>query len=334
MKLEAMSLLNDLLFLLLIPFIIYIVLVFNYSWLFKTSKAKKPLNPPSPPKLPIIGNLHQVGSIPPRSLKSLAEKHGPIMLLHFGTKPVIVISSADAAKEVMRTHDLSFADRPKTYAAKKLLYQFKDMSFCPYGEYWRQIRSISVLQLLSYKRVQSFRGIREEEVAIMVEKIKQSCASSSILNADEIFLNLTNDIVCRAAFGRKFSEEKGGSQYVNKLFRDLTTLLGDFNVGDFIPWLRWVNYVNGFEEKVNRVAKEMDEYLEHVLDGTRKRLESVGDGELNQQSFATVLFEFQRNNANDFAGDRDFVKALILVRINIIFATSSPPSHVKLIISQ
>ena len=108
---------------------------------------------PSPPRLPIIGNLHQLGLLPHRSLHSLSLKHGPLMLLRFGSKPVLVVSSAAAAREIMKTQDLVFANRPWSTVISKLLYGSRDVAFSPYGEYWRQIRSLCVVHLLSNKRV-------------------------------------------------------------------------------------------------------------------------------------------------------------------------------------
>jgi len=81
---------------------------------------------------------------------------------------------------------------------RKLLYDFKDVAVAPYNEYWRQIKSILVLHLLSNKRVQSFRGVREEELSLLIEKIKQSCSSSAV-NLREVFAKLINDIGCRVA---------------------------------------------------------------------------------------------------------------------------------------
>lgn len=199
-KEEKMSLLFNNSFILFLTFFISIAFVLK-SWLFKSSKKL----PPSPPRLPIIGNLHQMGSFPQRSLRALSEKYGPVMLLHMGSKRVLVFTSADAQREVMKTHDLAFADRPKSNAAGRILYQYKDMAFSPYGETWRQGRSICVLHLLSNKSCQSFRGIKEEEIRIMLEKIRKSSASSSVINAEETFSTLTNDIIGRAAFGKKFA---------------------------------------------------------------------------------------------------------------------------------
>ncbi|KAM2557823.1 hypothetical protein TB2_014902 [Malus domestica] len=48
-------------------------------------------SPPSPPKFPIIGNLHQLGLRPYRSLHALSRCHGPLMLLHFGSVPVLIV---------------------------------------------------------------------------------------------------------------------------------------------------------------------------------------------------------------------------------------------------
>ncbi|KAL3512755.1 hypothetical protein ACH5RR_025472, partial [Cinchona calisaya] len=200
--------------------------------------------PPSPPKLPIVGNLHQLGSMPQRSLQSLAKKYGSLMLLRLGSKQVLVVTSTDAAEEILETHDLIFASRPKASFAGRHLYDFKDITFSPYGEYWRQVRGICVLHLLSNKRVQSFQSVREEEIALVLEKIRESCASSSAIRIDEVLATFTNNVVSRAAIGKRYSGEEGGAK-IKEIFQEFTMLLGGFYVGDYIPWLAWINHING-----------------------------------------------------------------------------------------
>uniref|UniRef100_A0A452YJW7 Cytochrome P450 71A1 n=1 Tax=Aegilops tauschii subsp. strangulata TaxID=200361 RepID=A0A452YJW7_AEGTS len=71
--------------------------------------------PPSPPSLPVFGHLRLLGSLPHRSLRSLAASYGPVMYLRLGRVPTVVACSAAAAEEAMKTRDLAFASRPKLF---------------------------------------------------------------------------------------------------------------------------------------------------------------------------------------------------------------------------
>ncbi|CAL9166314.1 unnamed protein product [Musa hybrid cultivar] len=120
--------------------------------------AKRSRLPPGPWRLPVIGNLHQVGANPHLALRALAERHGPLMFLQLGSIPTVVISSAHVAREALRAHDLAFASRPTLYAAERLSYGLRDVAFAPHGEYWRQARKMFMVEMLSAKRVRSLRG--------------------------------------------------------------------------------------------------------------------------------------------------------------------------------
>ncbi|WMV21322.1 hypothetical protein MTR67_014707 [Solanum verrucosum] len=246
---------------LLVPLLAFIL--FLHLCFFSPSNNPKRLLPPSPTKLPIIGNLHQLGSLPHRSLHKLSKKYGPLMLLHFGSKPVLIASSVDAACDIMKTHDLVWSNRPKSSIADRLFYGSKDVAFSPYGEYWRQIRSVTVLHLLSNKRVQSYRRVREEEISNMIDKIRQQCDSSNsvVIDLRDIFSCMTNNIISRVAIGRTYNE--GESEIaVKALIEELLILIGTFNIGDYIPWLKWLNKINGLNTRVNKVAKDLDAFIE------------------------------------------------------------------------
>nr|AIL49062.1 cytochrome P450 monooxygenase [Nothapodytes nimmoniana] len=286
--------------------------IFWIKWI--TSTGSK-IQPPSPIKLPVLGNLHQLGSLPHYSLRSLAKKHGPLMLLHLGSVPTLIVSSADAAQLIMRTHDTIFSDRPQNKIGKKLLYNYKEVAVAPYGEYWRQMKSIFVLQLLSNRRVQSFQAIREEETALMVKRIQEACSLSLTVNLSEMFVSFTNDVVCRAAFGKKYSEGEGGKRFM-QLMRIFLELLGTISVGNFIPWLKWIDQVNGFDAKVDRVAKEIDGFLEEVI---KERENLVGhessemfENKEGEKDFLDILLKIHKHDTIGISMDRDSVKALIL----------------------
>jgi Cytochrome P450 len=125
-------------------------LVLVLLWIIRktTYKNKSYKLPPSPPKLPFIGNLHQAPSLTLHSLRALSLKYGPLMFLHLGQVRMLVVSSADMAKEIMKKHDDIFASRPTMKADNILGYDAKNVSFTPYGDYWRSAKKLYVAHLL------------------------------------------------------------------------------------------------------------------------------------------------------------------------------------------
>ncbi|XP_073294346.1 cytochrome P450 736A117-like [Primulina huaijiensis] len=296
------------LFLLLLTglFLVYFVTI----WLYKPCSNKR--LPPSPPKLPILGNLHQLSPLTHRSLQSLGRKYGPVFLLHFGSKPVFIVQSADVAKEIMKTNDLLFADKPTARITDKLFYNSKDILVAPYGEYWRKMKSMCILQLLNAKRVQSFHAIREEETALLIERIK-SCSSSCLpVNLSELFLSLANDLICRSAFGRKYTD---GNKFP-MLLKELLHLLGRVRIGEFIPFLAWIDRVSGFDAKVDSIAKEFDDFLEIVIQEHMNTGQDKGDAvveeEKSRENFADILLKIYKDNVTGVYIDRDNIKGIIL----------------------
>ncbi|KAJ0804439.1 putative cytochrome P450 [Helianthus annuus] len=286
--------------------ITFISLLITCIWLSSTLNPIKN-RPPSPRKLPIIGNLHQLGSNPHRALQTITNKHGPLVLIHLGSVPVLVASSAETACAILKTHDLIFASRPKLSIPDTLTYGSKNIAFAPYGEHWRRVRSIAVLQLLSNKRVQSFRQVREQETHVIIDEIGKSCGS--VIDLGELLNLLTNNVICRVALGRTYESKK-----FNDLLARFTYLIGCFSVGNYIPWLSWVDRVSGLEARTKKVAKEFDEFLEGVLEEhVYKKTMMDGEGNRNDkgQDLLDILLDLQIESNTSFM-HREVIKAGIM----------------------
>lgn len=218
-------------------------------------------------------------------------------------------SSAAAAREILKNQDSIFSNRPKLSIADRLMFGSRDVAFTAYGEYWRQVRSICVLQLLTNKRVQSFRSVREEETSLMVDKIKQlQSSSASVVDLSTVLASLANDVICRVALGRKYGDDGEGRKF-QKLLEEFMELLGCFSVGDYIPWLAWINRINGLDARVANVAKLFDEFLEGVIQQHR----DVGD-DGSGLDFVDVLLQFQRESKDSSPVEDHTVKALVMVK--------------------
>ncbi|CAD6240667.1 unnamed protein product [Miscanthus lutarioriparius] len=285
--------------------------------------------PPSPRGFPILGHLPLLGPLPHRKLWAMAQAHGPVMLLRFGRVPTVVASSAAAAQEVMKTHDLAFASRPRLRMAERLVYG-RDVAFVPYGEHWRQGRRVCVLHLLSQRRVTSFRHAREQEVAAMLARVRRDGGGAVNLTAQ--IISYTNGIISRAAFG-----DKGGSYYdgpdggekLTKLFADFEGLLGTVTMGDFVPWLAWVDALMGLDAKATRTSAEMDAFLERVISDHRQRRRGGHRDEDDHRDFVDVLLDVNDDEADASGAKFDDVaiKAIILD----MFAAATDTTYTTLV---
>ncbi|KAK9907223.1 hypothetical protein M0R45_000956 [Rubus argutus] len=243
----------------LFTFLLLVIMVLKIG---KRGKAKNSASnlPPGPWKLPIIGNIHQlIGSLPHRGLRDLAKQHGPLMHLQLGEVSTIVVSSAEFAKEVMKTHDIIFASRPQILATRILSYGSTNIAFAPYGDYWRQLRKICIQELLSTKCVQSYRPIREKEVLNLIRWI--GSRAESPINLTQKIISSTYSITSQAAFGKKCRDQEN-FKYVMK---EANKTAAGFNLADVFPAVTFLHMISGIRSKLERLQKQADRILENVI---------------------------------------------------------------------
>lgn len=231
------------------------------------------------------------------------------MLLHFGSRPTLIVSSPEFAKQIMNTHDVTFANRPPMTAGNLLFYGSIDIVFSPYGEYFRQVKKMCVSEILSVKRVQSFQYVRAEEIALVIEKISVSSLQGASINLTEILLSLSNDIVSRCALGRKFEHLHGENKF-GGLSREAEHLLGAFSFGDLFPWLGWMDVLAGLVGKIEKISSEIDIFLDEVIDEHVMQIERVDSND--KKDFVDLLLKVQSSNKLGIRFTRDNVKAVLL----------------------
>ncbi|TYH35057.1 hypothetical protein ES332_D13G167600v1 [Gossypium tomentosum] len=241
---------------------------------------------PGQRKLPLIGNLHQLAGpgLLHRTLRDLATKHGPIMHLQLGQVSTVVVSSAEMAKEIMKTHDIVFANRPFLVVSMITTYECTDIAFSPYGNYWRHLRKICTEELLSAARVNSFQSIREEEVLNLIETIK----SNEVLavNLSEKVFSMIYGITARAAFGKKC---KNQDAFVSVISEESKVNSG-FLVSEFFPSLKFLDVVSGLKHRVEKIHGEADRILGNIVNDHK---ESIAKG--IREDLVDVLLRLQEN---------------------------------------
>ncbi|KAK2376457.1 cytochrome P450 CYP736A12 [Trifolium repens] len=305
---------------------IFAFLLFTFSYfLFKlflhpkqtTINQKKP---PGPPTLPIIGNLHILGTLPHRTLHSLSKKYGPIMFLQLGQVPAIVISSSKVAESFFKTHDLVFSSRPRIQGSDLMSYGSKGIGFCEYGPYWRSVRKFCTLNLLSASKVEMFGPIRKHELDALVKSLEKAALVGEVVNLSEVVENLIEVIVYKMILGRSKHEQFD----LKKLVQEGLILIGAFNLADYVPWLG-VFDLQGLSRASKKVGKSIDELLEVII---TEHEQATNVHKNCHENFVDILLSImhqsidQENEQNVFI-DRTNVKAILLDMIVAAIDTSA-----------
>ncbi|CAN1169641.1 Desmethyl-deoxy-podophyllotoxin synthase [Linum perenne] len=247
---------------------------------FNATPSQPPL-PPGPWKLPIIGNLHQLmgtNRLLHRRLADLAGRYGPLMHLKLGETSNVIVSSPELAKEF-----------------NVVFYNARDIAFGAYGEYWRQMRKICTLELLSGSRVKMLRPVREEEIGEMVKSIRGGIQET--VNLSQTLISLGYAIISRAAFGyrmKKLEEEA------------LLPVLTKIN--------RLLRIVTGTERQLKRLHREVDIILEKIIDEhiEKRRARSKKDDDDEDEDLVDVLLSFTEKRDLGFPFTKVEIKAVIL----------------------
>ncbi|KAL8479145.1 hypothetical protein ACS0TY_026120 [Phlomoides rotata] len=226
--------------------------------------------------------------------RTLVHKYGPIMQMKIGSVPILVISSPKLAKEVLKSQDLAFCSRPKLQGQQKLSYNCLDMAFSPYDDYWREVRKIGAIHLLSLKKIQSFRPTREDEISRMVTKILGFASSNQALNLSEIAMTLGSTMICRIAFGKRYDEDGFELKRFEKILHEAQAMMAAFFVSDYFPSFGWS--LDTFYQEL------IDEHLD------RKRARSKEEGE----DILDILIQLKEEKACSFDLDWDHIKALLM----------------------
>ncbi|CAH8252150.1 unnamed protein product [Arabidopsis lyrata] len=294
-------------FLCLLP--VFLVSLSIFSIKLKPSKWKLP---PGPKTLPIIGNLHNLKGLPHTCFRNLSQKFGPVMLLHFGFVPVVVISSKEGAEEALKTQDLECCSRPETVATRMISYNFKDIGFAPYGEEWKALRKLVVMELLNTKKFQSFRYIREEENDLLIKKLTESALTQSQVDLKKTLFTLVASIVCRLAFGInihkcEFVDEDNVADLVNKF----EMLVAGVAFTDFFPGVGClVDRFSGQNKTLNNVFSELDNFFQNVLDDHLKPGREVSESP-DVVDVMIDLMKKQEKDGESFKLTTDHLKGII-----------------------
>ncbi|KAG2651681.1 zealexin A1 synthase-like [Panicum virgatum] len=272
-----------------------VLIVLSWRLIIRPSLAAKPkLNlPPGPWMLPVIGSLHHLVSSPLlfRVLRGLAKKHGPLMTLRFGEVPALVASSMEAAQAILKVNDTRFADRFAPATSATITYGATNLILSPYGERWRQLRKIVVQEMLTTTRVQSFKHIRQEEVARFLQGMAAAAANGTAVDFSTAVSKLVNDTFLRECVG---SRCKYQDEFLDAV-HTASQLASGITIADLYPSSRIMQMLGTAPRKGLACRQRIDRILRQIIQEAKEAMEC--DDKTAHESFVSLLLRLQKDGS-------------------------------------
>ncbi|XP_074276868.1 strychnine-10-hydroxylase-like [Silene latifolia] len=182
-----------------------------------------------------------------------------------------------------------------------------DFGFSPYGPYWRDIRKITTVKLLSNQRVEMLKNVRISELILAIQDIYENRNKQSVVDMKQWFNDVSLNSSVRLIAGKSLKEIYQGEKYnkVSKALIDFFELAGVFVPADALPFLRWFD-IGGYENTMKKVAQEIDQVAEEWLDEHKNRKDS------EKRDFMDVLlglYEAEEERPNTKYGTDTVIKA-------------------------
>ncbi|CAM6129653.1 unnamed protein product [Calypogeia fissa] len=105
----------------------------------------------------------------------------------FGVQNVVVVSSAEAAEELLRHKDAEFCDRQTAMSRSAGQYVGLDGIAFPFANYnvdYKLQRKVAMTEYFTTASMKSYEKLRTQEVSVMVEKVFSLIESNPNKNED------------------------------------------------------------------------------------------------------------------------------------------------------
>lgn len=254
-----------------------VVIIIFFPKLF-VLKQQRNNRPPSPPSLPLIGNLHLVKEPMNKTLQALSAKCGDMLLLKLGVRKILLITSPSAVEECFTKNDIIFANRPSTLSTKHFSYNNTTISIAPYGDHWRNLCHLAALEIFSSTHIAMFTGTRKRELMLILKELLRSRkrdGGSTKVDLKSKFIELAFNMLSMTIAGKRYSRENvvdaEEAMRVRFIMREMLEYSGNTNLGDFLPFLQWVDFQR-LEKRFANLMKKLDKFMQDLVNEHRELL--------------------------------------------------------------
>ncbi|KIW16839.1 hypothetical protein PV08_04029 [Exophiala spinifera] len=244
---------------------------FALVWLASKLANRKKLGlPPGPPRLPIIGNLHQAPlEYPWRTYQELGRQYGPIFSLQYGLSTIIMLSNHETAHDLLDKRSNIYSSRPHSVMGGDCVSKGLRTLLMPYGQRWRNHQRLQA-SFLNIRVSQSYRVLQDLESKQLMFELLDPDADFS-----DRFHRYSSSLIFALAYGRRLT--RGNEPEIKAIDLVMENFLYAARVGTWIvDSLPVLNYLPKFLAPWKKLGDQLHEfeaklYVDNLKQGQQAR---------------------------------------------------------------
>uniref|UniRef100_A0A0E0M5X0 Cytochrome P450 n=1 Tax=Oryza punctata TaxID=4537 RepID=A0A0E0M5X0_ORYPU len=263
------------------------LLLFVISYIFQPLVDARRRLPPGPRRLPVIGNLHNIGKNPHRAFARLADRYGPFVSIRLGGVRAVVATSTDAAREILQRHNADIAGRGGLDSWHACGHHANSIIALPPRRKWRAMRKLCTEELFTPRRLGELRAVREEKARELARRVSDANAGGApVAVAREVFAAVAG-VLLRSMFSEDM--DAATVRQLRDVVEEAVVVAGAPNLSDYFPVIAAADVMG--------VRRRMEKLVGWVY--------GVIDGQIEQRRRRRIAGEPRKNDLLDVALDME-----------------------------
>ncbi|KAJ1262325.1 hypothetical protein BS78_09G098000 [Paspalum vaginatum] len=264
--------------------------------------------PPSPPALPLIGHLHLLSPPPHQAFHRLVTRYGPLVHLRLGpSNQGVVVGSAEAARDLLKL-EASIPQRTHSSVTRLLAYDSAGFAFAPYGAQWRFMKRLCMSELLGPRTLDLLRPVRDGELAALLREAADAAGRGGTVDLSRCLIAMANNAIMRMTAS---SLPDHLTETARHCAKEVTELVGSFNVADYIALLRPFD-LQGLGRRSHEVHAKFDALLEILIGKKEEARRSPSAPRKEAKDLLDILMDAAEDEKAEVKLNRENIKAFVL----------------------